>query len=582
MGKDVEMNEDKVFEGFDALAEKALKDFSCVGAAVAVIKEGKVILSKGYGYRDLKTKAPVDSNTVFAIGSASKAFCSMAVGLLADQGKIDWDKPVREYMPDFKLHDTFASERMTPRDLLCHRSGLPRHDLMWYSSPLSRKEIYQRLRFLEPNRDFRTHFQYQNLMYLTAGYLVEMVSGLTWEKFTDLGVFKPLGMTRSNFSVEDTKKGDNYALPYMTEKGNPKEVPFRNIDAVGPAGSINSCLNDMVRWVQLHLNKGTFEGKQVITEGNISQMHTPTMPVPSSFFGEIGESKEIGDISYGLAWFMHSYRGSKIIHHGGNIDGFSSMISFMPDEKLGVVVLTNQNSSMLPFLYIFELYDRLLGLAPIAWNERMVAMKNKAEEAAKKGEQKKEDLCHKDTKPSHPLEAYVGDYRHPGYGPFKVTLDEKGLKGNVNALVLDMPHYHYDIFSAQAEDLEGMELKVSFTTDADGNIASLSLPIEPSVKDIVFTRVASEEMRSRKFLEKLIGQYKLEDGKEMSINLRGEDTLLAAVPGMPELELEPYQGQTFKVKSMPIVSVEFKLDEKGFATGLEIVQPGAVIAAKKS
>jgi len=571
---------EKAFEGFDAQAEKALEDFHCAGVAVAVVKGGKVVFSRGFGYRDVKSKAPVDADTIFAIGSASKAFCSMAVGLLVDEGKLEWDKPVREYMPDFKLMDSFASERMTPRDLLCHRSGLPRHDLMWYSSPLSRKEIYQRLRYLEPNRDFRTHFQYQNLMYLTAGYLVEVVSGLTWEQYTQRGVFKPLGMKRSNFSVEDTKKADNYALPYMTKEHQPKETPFRNIDAVGPAGSINSCLNDMTKWVMLHLGKGSYKGRQVISEGSIGQMHTPTMPVPSSFFSEIGEFKEIGDINYGLAWFMHSYRGPKLIHHGGNIDGFSSLISFMPDEDMGVVVLTNQNSSMLPFLLTFTLYDRLLGLSPIDWHQRMLDIVKKGEEAEKKGEQKNEELRHKDTKPSHALEAYTGEYVHPGYGPFKVTLKDGELKGLVNALELDMPHYHYDTFSGKTEALEGMELKISFTTDADGNIASLSLPIEPNVKDIVFTRVASAEMRSRKFLEKLAGQYLLEDGKEIKISLRGEDTLLAAVPGMPELELEPYQGQTFKVKSLPIVSVAFK-EEKDAITGLEIIQPGAVIEAKK-
>ena len=246
----------KELEGFPNFIEKARKALKVQGTAIAVIKENEVVHCQGYGLRDVKNNLPVDADTIFAIGSSSKAFTTLGMGILVDQGKLDWDKPVREYIPTFKLYDAFATDRMTPRDLVCHRSGLPRHDLMWYGTAKSRKEILDRLQYLEPNKDFRTYLQYQNLMFMTAGYLIEVVSGKTWEEFTRSEIFARLGMTRSNCSVEDTKMLQNYSLPYSEEKKKVKETPFRNIDTIGPAGSINASLNDMIQWAMLHLNDG--------------------------------------------------------------------------------------------------------------------------------------------------------------------------------------------------------------------------------------------------------------------------------------------------------------------------------------
>src|SRR5580698_4158474 len=195
--------------GFDDFANQALRDWKCDGFAIAVIQDGQVILSKGYGLRNVKRNLPVTTKTLFAIGSSTKSFTVSAMGALVDQGKLDWDKPVRDYLPDFKMWDPFATERMTPRDLVTHRSGLPRHDLMWYSSPFSREEIFNRLRYLEPNKDFRTTFQYQNLMFMTAGYLAGHVAGMSWEQLVHNTIFEPLGMTGSNFSVVDSQKTDD-------------------------------------------------------------------------------------------------------------------------------------------------------------------------------------------------------------------------------------------------------------------------------------------------------------------------------------------------------------------------------------
>ena len=578
MSKDIQIN-DPAFADFSEYVEKALKGFNVPGMAVAIVKDDQVIHSMGYGYRDVEKGQKVDSETIFAIGSSSKAFTTLCLGILVDQGKLDWETPVREYMPDFKLFDPIATEKMTPKDLVCHRSGLPRHDLMWYNSPFSRKEIYDRMRYLEPNKDFRSTWQYQNLMFMTAGYLIEAVSGLTWEEFTQKYIFDKIGMSNSNFSVEDTKKKPNYSLPYEAKDDEVKALEFRNIDAIGPAGSINSSMVDMVNWLKLHLGE-KFGEEEVISESQLNEMHIPAMAMPPGFFDE-GEFKaELGDLNYGLGWFMQSYRGHKLIHHGGNIDGFSAFVSFMPQEKLGVVVLTNLNSNVSGMSVCFAAYDRLLGLGSIDWNERWHKLVEKRKEAAKQGEEKTESKKVQGTKPSHDLEAYTGNFTHPGYGSFTVTSKDDQLYGTFNSLAITLEHYHYDIFEAVLDEFE-LRLPVIFATDFQGNIASFTIPLEPQVKSIIFTRTADDSMREKAFLEKFAGKYEI-DGKTAVVTLKGDDTLTLAVPAMPEFELVPYQGTEFYVKDMDMVRVEFKYDEAGEkVVSLDLTQPGAAFEAKK-
>src|SRR5512135_766034 len=196
------------------------------GVAVGVIRGEDVLLCEGFGLRDREGQQPVTPNTLFAIGSSTKGFTTFDLGLLVDEGRLNWDKPIRDFLPTFQLHDPVASERLTPRDMVSHRVGLPRHDLMWYNSPLSRQEIFGRLRYLEPNKDIRQAFQYNNLMFLSAGVLIEHLSGRSWEDFTRQRIFEPLGMNRSNFSVTASQQSDDFALPYREKKDQIERIPF--------------------------------------------------------------------------------------------------------------------------------------------------------------------------------------------------------------------------------------------------------------------------------------------------------------------------------------------------------------------
>lgn len=253
-----------------------MNDWKVPGASIAVVADGKVMMTKGYGLRDVKANLPVTPKTVFAIGSITKSFTVTLLGSLVDEGKIEWDTPVRKYLPDFEMYDPVVTERLSVRDLVTHRSGLPRHDAPWYNSPLPRAELVRRIRFLEPSKDLRTTYQYNNLMFLTAGYLAEQVGGAPWEDLVRRRIFGPLGMSDSNTSVIASQQAPDFARPYELAKKEVKEVPFRNIDQIGPAGSINSSAEDMARYVPMHLGGGKSpDGKTIVSEGNLAQMQVP-------------------------------------------------------------------------------------------------------------------------------------------------------------------------------------------------------------------------------------------------------------------------------------------------------------------
>jgi len=566
---------------FPEYVTKAMAEWKVPGMAVAIVKDGKVVLAEGFGLRDVKNNLKVTPRTVFAIGSSSKAFTATSLGILFDEGKLDWDKPVRDYLPTFKLWDAFASERMTPRDLVCHRSGLPRHDAMWYGSSFSRQELFDRLSFLEPNHDFRTVFQYQNLMFMTAGHLVGVLSRSTWEEFVRKRIFEPLGMTSSEFSVEEMKAGTDHSLPYGEKKDKIEEIPFRNIDAIGPAGSINSNVVDMANWVILNLNKGKFAGKSVVSEAALTQIQSPQTVVQEPIFLLLSDFPELFYPSYGMGWFITSYRGHTVLHHGGNIDGFSAMVSFMPRDNMGLVILTNLNGTLLPYAVMFNIYDRLLGLDQVAWSGRFKQIIDKMKAEGEKAKKEADRDRQPNTRPSHPLEDYTGEYAHPAYGTLSVVKDADGLKAKYNGTDFALSHYHYDVFNfTDVKEPDGSAIKGTFGMDIKGSIMNLSVRLEPAVKDIVFARLPEKKMTERSFLEKLVGTYLL-SGAEIKVSLREGRGLFLTVPGQPDYELVPYKGTEFNLKGVEGYSVEFKQDAAGAVTEVVFHQPNGTFTAKK-
>lgn len=563
--------------GLDEFISSVMNQWKVPGLAIAVIHNDQVILSKGYGYRDVEKKLPVTPKTLFAIGSITKSFTVCLLSMLADEGKLDWDKPVRSYLPDFQLKDQTATEQMTPRDLVTHRSGLPRHDGLWYGSQLTRRQMYERLRHLEPSKAFRSTYQYNNLMFMTAGILAEQITGTKWETLVQQRLFQPLGMTQSNCSVNDSQKAADVALPYVRVNDELKQVPFRNIDEVGPAGSINSNVEEMIRYVQLHINKGKHGDKQLVSQVNAEQMQTPQMVIPP---GPV-QYDELGHAAYGLGFVINTYRGHKYVEHDGGIDGFIARMSFMPRQKIGMVILTNQSGNN-PVAGIIsrQVYDRLLGLDPVDWTSRIREQQERARKAEEENKQKNRLSRKSGTSPSHSLTDYVGTYEHPGYGTVKVELSGSELKLNYNGLTSRLQHVHYNVFEVPEDPMNPLQQsQLMFLYNKKGEVDRLTVPLEPNVSDIVFSRVADEAMRQVAFLSAFVGQYEI-SGVILTVALQG-DTLTLTVPGQPTYELVPTRGTSFDLKGLSGFTVEFTKNASGTVTEAIFYQPNGTFVAKR-
>jgi CubicO group peptidase (beta-lactamase class C family) len=575
-------------DGFDGEVDKIREAWQVPGIAIAIVKGGEIIYAKGFGFRDLDKKLPVSENTLFPIGSSTKAFTTFVLASLAEEGKFDWDKPVTTYLPSFRLYDRVLTERMTGRDLVTHRSGLPRHDLVWYGVPnLPRAELVKRLPYLENNKDLREKWQYNNLMFLTAGVVGETLTGKTWEQNVRERILTPLGMNRSNFTIADMTKDADYSLGYREAEDTFKveRMDFREMVNMGPAGSINSSVKEMANWVMLHLSNGQLArsfpgpaaGKRLLQADALKDMHAPHMTRGDGN----PETPEIVPVGYGLGWFIDVYRGRRVVHHGGNIDGFSSLVAMLPQENLGVVVLTNMNGTPTRDLLVRYAVDRLLGLEPSDWSDKAIAKRDLARSQGKEAKSKLDETKKPNAPHTHPLAEYAGEYHHPGYGTLVVNSTSDGaLSFTYNNITTGLGHWHYDVFKGtkNAADQTYDSFTLQFGTGFDGEIDSVRGTFEPSVGPISFQRQGDAELKDKAFLAKLAGDYLIMGTQPCTITLT-DATLTASIPGQPTFELIPARGRTFKLKGLEGFSVQFVL-EGDAVTELKFLQPNGVFTGK--
>lgn len=561
----------KELKGFDKLVEEVLKDWQVPGVGIGIVKDGEVILAKGYGFRDVDGKKKADANTLFAIGSSTKAFTAATVAMAVDDGLIDFDEPVKTYLPNLKMYDDYTTENITVRDMLCHRSGLPRHDLVWYGSDKSREDLFNTLQYLEPTAELRSTWQYQNLMYMTAGYLVGQKTGKTWEEYVQERIFKPLGMNASNFSINDSQKSDNYALGYKINSDEKVEkMDFRNIDAIGPAGSINSNATDMCKWMLMHLNGGKVGEEELISSKNLKEMHYPQMVMPS------GKSEDVFYTTYGMGWMLTSYRGHFRSQHGGNIDGFSANVAFLPDDKIGIVVLTNMNGTQVPSIIRNSAFDRLLGLKKIDWNKKLKEGRDKAKEAAKDIKEEEEDpMRKKDTKPSHALADYVGKYTNPAYGNFEVKLEDDKLMIYSRYKEAELVHYHFDVFQATNDGIIN-DTKFRFNMNNDGDIINASATLQMGVDEIVFEKTIEIGETN---LELYTGEYELA-GQQITIFIEN-GVLKLNVPPQPIYELELKKEHVYGIKGADGFTLLFDVKDDKPASKVTFNQPNGTFTATR-
>ena len=480
------------FAGFDNYVRAALNTWKVPGVAIAIVRHDSVVYAKGYGVRETGKAAPVDERTMFAIGSSSKAFTAAAVAMLVDSGRVSLDAPATAYLPGFQMYDNYATREITVRDLLSHRSGLARGELIWYGSANDRDEILRRVRFLPPSWSFRSQFGYQNIMYLAAGQVVAKVTNQSWDDFIRTRIFQPLGMTSSNTSVTALSGVEDLATPHAIVNDTVRAIPYRKIDNIAPAGAINSNVVDMAQWVRLHLNDGKFAGKQLISKRLMDEMHSAQTVIKlDPTWNAMNPSAHL--MAYGLGWFLSDYQGKYLVQHGGNIDGMTALVAMLPEEKFGMVILSNMNGSQLPTAIMLRALDMQLERPARDWSAQM---KTRADSlmARARAAQTRTAARVPGTKPSLALSEYVGTYADSAYGVVSVT-ESNGTLSFAYGPTWRGPleHWHYDTFHLKLDTPVLPPAPVTFHLNAAGKVEDMVVDLAGAV---TFKRVPDRPARA--------------------------------------------------------------------------------------
>jgi len=584
--KSVAQTTDKRFAGLDTAFARVLKDWKAAGFAVAVIEKNKIVYSKGFGYRDMEKKLPVTPATLFAIGSCTKAFTSSLLGLLEKEGKLELEKPVRNYLPELKFYNDIMNDQITVKDLMCHRTGLPRHDLSWYFFTTTRDSLIQRIRYQEPTAGIREVYQYNNFMFLAQGVLAEKLYNRKWEQLIKEKFFDSLGMTTSNFSVKDMERSNDASIGYYVKKDSIiDKLDYYNIDAMGPAGSINSNVTEMSNWVITWINGGKFNGKQILPSQYVNQAMSSQMIASGALPDK--ENPDIHLSNYGFGWSLSSYRGHYRVQHGGNIDGFSANVTFYPSDSIGIVILVNQNGSTVPGIVRNLISDRMLNLTRNDWNTYLKKNDDKAKASAKDAANKGVPNIKKNTKLTYDLKTYEGLYTNPGYGTWDISVLNDSLFAFLPNNKIWLRPYYYDIFECFDVDKKtGIDTsdkgfpRVHFTMNIQGDFESLTTDLQGGIKPIEFRRSAKTAPVKKEELQKYLGDYELSSTVTVKVYLKNETTLYVFVPGQPEYETVPIGNHEFNLKVLKGYSVKFDVEGEK-VTGLSFIQPNGIFKAKK-
>lgn len=565
---------DSRLEGVEKTIDLLLKEWNVPGASIAIVEKGKVLMAKGFGYKDYEQKLPATENTLFAIGSCTKAFTAALLSEPMAQKKIELDVPAQIYYPSLQFKTSELNNNVTLRDMLTHRTGMPRHDYAWYSGAATTREgMVQQLRYLEPSSSLRQKFQYNNYMYITIGALLEKLTGKTWEQQVQERLFTPLGMvnstTGSMVGQKDFANGYNY---YNNQIQILPHLPGY-LAGVAPAGGICSNAKDMSNWLLMWTNQGKYEGKDIIsnqfyTEAISSQMivqpNLPTKYTADYFF-----------FNYGLGWYTANYRGHYGVGHGGNINGFSSFVTFLPTDSVGVFISLNQNNSPLVRVLNNILIDKLIKAPSRDWNMMIKSTMNKGVT--------EQEMYKSDAKQTHSLASYAGTYSNDGYGTISIKEENGKLTGVFNKWQVNLTQKRYNYFTFSIAERTAVEdgnpIDAEFLVDSEGNISAIKIPFESTVNDIVFRKQA-EKSNPGVNLKQYTGEY-IVMGMTAKIYLSEEGVLKAVIPGQPEYEMDFIQTDEFAIKGAKAVKVNFIRDAKGAINGFTLIQPNGKFSATK-
>ena len=564
--------------GFDEFMEKTLKDWNAPGIGVGIVVGDKLVFAKGYGYRDYGKKQPITAQTLYPIASNTKLFTAMAAGMLVEEGKLTWDRPIKESVPTIEFYNSYLNNTITLRDMLAHRTGITRHDSIWYKSDYSTKELFERLKYLDPKESPRQIFLYNNMMYAGVGYSIQLQSGKPWAEFVREKIFQPLGMSHTLFSIADMLKQPDYGVPFDERRDSFElyKIPYyEDTDGLAAAGAIISNMEDMSHWLIALMNNGMYEGKQVLPPKAIDATLQPAIALPNAGAQARGWW-EILNQAYGMGRWTASYRGHLMAFHGGDLPGFHSQISYMPNEHIGVIVFVIGNHTAPLYNPIsYSVYERLLGMDLTPWTDRLLKIRLANKKAATEARSKAGFGRVPNTKPSHDLAEYVGEYDHPAYGTLKISMKDNALRFDFHKIGLSLAHFHYDRFDSPDDEEEG-KWSINFSTNPQGDVDKATVSLDEG--EVTFVRRPAKLDES--IAQRIAGNYETVSGAKFQVVYRPGRGLFVVRIGAPDQILIPYKGLKFKIPEFADVIVEF-VEENGQVTAMKQIVPSGEFVSKR-
>src|SRR5947208_12052923 len=548
----------KKLQGFDAYMEQTLKDWNTPGVGVGIVVGDKLVFVKGYGYRDYEKKLPFTARTLQPIASNSKLFTAVAAGMLVEEGKLTRNKPIKQSVPEIEFYNDQLNNNVTLHDMLSHRTGVTRHDLIWFKSPFTRKELFERLKYLEPQEPMRETFLYNNLMYAAAGEIIELKSGKRWEEFVRERIFSPLGMNATAFMISDMTQHADHGVPYREKRDSFElyKIPYyEDTEGVAPAGAIISNIDELSHWLIALMNDGKYNGKQVLPASVLKATLQPAIGLPNTL-GEALGFWELLNPAYGMGRQTAAYRGHLLTYHGGDLPGFHSQVSFMPNDKIGVIVLViSDHSAPLYNIVSYNVYERLLGMDQTPWSQRQLQQRLAGKKAGTEARAKAGGDRVPNTKPSHSLADYAGDYENAAYGMLKIGLKSDALQFGFHAFDFPLSHFHYDRFDMPDDEQYG-KFSVNFRTNPQGDIDGAVMSLDQA--EGVFTR--KPETLDPALLEKLAGGYVTPTKVKFEVLYQPGAGLSLAFPGGPAIKLIPLKGLKFRTPQFADIIYEFVME----------------------
>lgn len=465
---------DATIKEFDAYVERSRNLFQIPGLAVTVVKDGKVLLKKGYGVHQLGLAQPVDAQTLYACASTTKAMTAACMAMLVDEGKVKWDDPVINYLPDFQLYDPFVTRELKIRDLFTHNTGVGNADFLWSFMQIPSEAVIEKMKLVKPSYSTRSSFIYQNIFYVVAGEIIERVSGQPWETFIKKRIFEPLQMTRT-FPLLRQVNDPNQSQPHYFYDNSIQVIQRTSADAVGPAGSVWSCVEDMSKWALCMLDSSKYAGGRLIKPTTWMELFKPQVMVTPAQFYPTAKLTKPNWTTYGLGWFQQDYQGRKINYHTGSLAGETAMHAQLPSERLAIYIFGNLDHAELRHALLFKAFDHFALGGSRDWSAEVFDLYKKQMETSEQQVKKFESERVPNTKPTLDLAAYAGTYSDPLYGELTVTVQGSSLLVSVNNVAkATLEHWHYDTFRGFFEKRWWGKTNATFAFNSQGKIASVT------------------------------------------------------------------------------------------------------------